>query len=229
MNFAVEKLLLQISTLCSIINIPSLFLFSTLRDQITVKNPPSLSKLIAEHSSSSQLDAVQSMFADNSKIFDDVKQSLAEISSQIDTERFTLSTSISAAKTKSHTPVPASMKQSAKETTNGNRRQSLPTSLAKRRASPRIASIVPSILSVSLPIEQEKQPQKYKDKDPDRIKRKEEKRMEFEKALELYTGIARQKDILFKGLRRGNVCKQCLTVDEKLDRDLVKCSGGCGE
>lgn len=202
----------NINTLCSIINIPSLFLFSTLRDQITVKNPPSLSKLIAEHSSSSQLDAVQSMFADNSKIFDDVKQSLAEISSQIDAERFTLSTSISAAKTKSHT--------------NGNRRQSLPTSLEKRRVSPRIRR---SPLPVSLPIEPEKQPQKYKDKDPDRIKRKEEKRMEFEKALELYTGIARQKDILFKGLRRGNVCKQCLTVDENLDRDLVKCSGVCGE
>lgn len=207
----------NINTLCSTINIPSLFLFSTLRDQITVKNPPSLSKLIAEHSSSSQLDAVQSMFADNSKIFDDVKQSLAEISSQIDAERFTLSTSISAAKTKSHTP--------AKETTNGNRRQSLPP----RRKSTRIKSIIQSPLSKSLPIEPEKQPQKCKDKDPDRIKRKEEKRMEFEKALELYTVIARQKDILFKGLRRGNVCKQCLTVDENLDRDLVKCSGVCGE
>lgn len=89
-----------------------------------------------------------------------------------------------------------------------------------------------SPLSVSLPIEPEKpeKPQKCKENEPtDRSKRKEEKRIEFEKALELYTGTARQKEILFKGLRRGNVCKECLKVDDKLDRDLVKCSGYCGE
>ncbi|KAG4075690.1 hypothetical protein HA402_003515 [Bradysia odoriphaga] len=190
-----------------------------LRD--TLKNPPSLSQLISEHSSSSQLDAVRKMFAENSNIFDDVKEKLTQIALEIDTDSLTSPTPNSTP-TRPRTPAPTLAKQIA------NRPQSLFTNLSNRRASTRLASIVQSPLSTSLPIEPEK-PQKCKERDPDRSKRKEEKRNEFEKALKLYSRTARQKEKLFKGLRRGNVCKECLTVDENLDRDLVKCSGDCAD
>ncbi|XP_037025703.1 probable histone-lysine N-methyltransferase Mes-4 isoform X2 [Bradysia coprophila] len=191
----------------------------TLRD--TFKNPPSLSQLISEHSSSSQLEAVRKMFDENGNIFDDVTEKLAEISSEIDADALTSPTPISAPK-RPQTPAPKLTKPIS------NHRQSLPSNFSKRRASTRLSSIVQSPLSTSLPIEPEK-PQKCKEREPERSKRKEEKWNEFEKALKLYASTARQKEVLFKGLRRGNVCKECLTVDENLDRGLVKCSGDCAD
>lgn len=164
------------------------------------------------------------MFAENANIFEDVKEKLGEISSEIDAERFIRSAPISAqTKPKTSVPPPTEAAKQAKQDTKIKKPPRVSLRLNNSQ-SPRPQ------LSVSLPIEPEKPPQKSKGKNTDRSQRmKDEKRIEFEKALEVYTKTARQKEILFKGLRRGNVCKQCLRVDENLDRDLVKCSGCCGE
>lgn len=100
----------------------------------------------------------------------------------------------------------------------------------------RLATIVQSQLSVSqtssctedqvpsktveiVPVKQKKNPPKSQ----------QEKRNEFDLAFKDYTTTARQQDILFKGLPCSNVCKACLKVDEANTKDLVKCSGACGD
>lgn len=181
--------------------------------------------LISKHSTPSQLAAVQRLYKENPSICEDVKQKLDEITSEF------AHIVTSEAKQQSLTP---KLDKPSNQTANRKRRHSEPSRVSQRRHTIRQASIVQSQMTASesasdeaLIAENENVQIEQQRKKDNGAKRR--KLNEFEETLELYKSTARQKDILFKGLRRGNVCKVCYCADDKRGRDLVKCKGSCGD
>lgn len=132
------------------------------------------------------------------------------------------------------TPAPVSTKKSNTESTI-NRRHSAPSKMQQKRTSIRLASVKHCQLSVSQSVSQETPPrdeittkmQQKKTSDPSI--RREELRIEFDKAFEMYRRRAQQKDMLFHGLEYGNICKICVSSTGKNIRNVVKCSGSCAD
>lgn len=163
------------------------------------------------------------MFAENPNIFDDVQQSLQKISNSTDIP----SPVISRPQTPASTPAKQSHCQTPTPSTT-NRRHTTPNSLTKRRTSIRLAKIVQNqspTVDETPPIDKIPTPEPTQKKTP-RVS-KEDKRIAFENDLKVYTTEACKKDVLFKDLPRGTVCKTCLSLGEK--SDLVKCSGNCSD
>lgn len=162
------------------------------------------------------MEAVQKIFNENPNICEDIKQKLAEIHVASEARRRTLSPTLT---------------KPTSGTANRKRRLSESSNLLKRRTSVRLtsihsqsssASVSESVSDVSLPTASEAE----EEKKLAQLKRREDKRIRFEEALELYANTARQRNILFKGLPRGNVCKICLCSN---DEEVVQCSGTCGD
>lgn len=130
------------------------------------------------------------------------------------------------------TPAPTLAKK-CNTASNTHRRHSAPTQLVQKRTSIRLASVKQCQLSVSQSAEtlfkDEITTEKPQKKSADSSKSKEKKRIEFDTAFEIYQRKAQQKDMLFHCLEFGNVCKICVSSDDKIDGDVVKCSGSCGD
>lgn len=215
------------------------FDFSSLRDTIKT-NPPGFAELIEKHSSPSQLESIKKMFADNPNLFDEIKQNLAEISAKVAIPLAPIT-----AQSRPQTPAPPTPTKRAKSTKappkeNTNRRHSAPCSITQRRASVRIASIrqnkavvhvdeVTAVNNVKSAKEAKEAKDRQEKKRNSTVTYSQGKLLDFENALEMYALAASRKDLLLKGLQRGNVCKACCSLDEKLNQDLVKCSGDCGD
>lgn len=52
---------------------------------------------------------------------------------------------------------------------------------------------------------------------------------DFHKDLRKYIMTSYPKNTLFRGIRQGNICKICISVNDKNYDDLIKCSGVCGD
>lgn len=200
-----------------------LYFYSSLRD--AKKSNKNLSKIILEHSSCSQLVTINKLITENPNIWEDIEQELNRICSGVN---------VNLPQRKTHQLTKTDkQKQQQQEQQQKQlpRRHSAPASnVQKSRTSNRLASQYQVLVTacdafpkVHLVKEQKEQKKIY-----DPLKRREEKRLEFEKALKLYDMKAYPKNILFQGMRRGNVCKKCLSLDD-YDSDLVQCSGFCGD
>ncbi|KAJ6638628.1 putative histone-lysine N-methyltransferase Mes-4 [Pseudolycoriella hygida] len=192
-----------------------IIVISSLRD---AKNPTKLSEMITEHSTPPQLQTVQNLFKENSDIFDEIKENLEKFASSPNVDSDNKRQKLVEGITKCGV----------------ERRHSAPPSLKslKTRHSARLITKIENQLTANQSASEENlhtkeaAPEEKQRKSLDYRQRRELKRIEFEKDLKTYAATASQPDVLFQGLRRGYVCKICLSPD---DRDVVQCAGTCSD
>lgn len=190
-------------------------IFSTIRENC--KRSISLTELISEHSSRTQLTVIKTIVEDNINICEDIRHELNRISffvnfdgtqvSRDSNECVTVASKMTDLRLSSDVIVEGSnpddcVTRVSKPPRRSGRRQSEPiTKLPEQRPSRR------SVPGTKITAKQE----------------------EFQNDLTAYRKNSHTKNILFRGMREGNICKICISTDNKNDGDLMKCSGACGD